>query len=104
MTLIRRASDADIARACSYITDNNVIAEYFNVDLPRVARLRQKHSQRETHHVEREHRRPPMHASAEEKRMRADAVQGSRDLLRALAKYIIKRETMQKAIAQDVVT
>jgi len=87
-----RVSDADIKRACSYITEDKAIADYFHVDITRVAALRKKTSQREALKAERAQSRAPMHATAEEQRMRANAKQGSDDLLRALMKFFENRK------------
>jgi hypothetical protein len=87
-----RVSDADIKRACSYITEDKAIADYFHVDIARVKELRKKTSQREALKAERAQSRAPMHATAEEQRMRANAKQGSDDLLRALMKFFENRK------------
>ena len=92
MTNTFRVSDADIKRACSYITEDKAIADYFHVDRERVAALRKKTSQREAAKAERAQSRAPMHATAEEQRMRANAKQGSDDLLRALIKFFENRK------------
>lgn len=91
MTNTFRVSDADIKRACSYITEDKAIADYFHVDIARVKELRKKTSQREALKAERAQSRAPMHATAEEQRMRANAKQGSDDLLRALMKFFENR-------------
>jgi hypothetical protein len=92
MTNTFRVSDADIKRACSYITEDKAIADYFHVDIARVEELRKKTSQREALKAERAQSRAPMHATAEENRMRANAKQGSDDLLRALMKFFENRK------------
>jgi hypothetical protein len=92
MTNTFRVSDADIKRACSYITEDKAIADYFHVDIARVKELRKKTSQREALKAERAQSRAPMHATAEENRMRANAKQGSDDLLRALMKFFENRK------------
>jgi hypothetical protein len=92
MTNTFRVSDADIKRACSYITEDKAIADYFHVDIARVKELRKKTSQREALKAERAQSRAPMHATAEEQRMRANAKQGSDDLLRALMKFFENRK------------
>jgi hypothetical protein len=92
MTNTFRVSDADIKRACSYITEDKAIADYFHVDITRVKELRKKTSQREALKAERAQSRAPMHATAEEQRMRANAKQGSDDLLRALMKFFENRK------------
>jgi hypothetical protein len=95
MTKTFRVNDADIKRACSYITDDKAIADYFHVDIARVAALRKKTSQREAAKAERAQSRAPMPSTAEEQRMRANAKQGSDDLLRALMKFFEKRRAAQ---------
>lgn len=92
MTNTFRVSDADIKRACSYITEDKAIADYFHVEIERVAALRKKTSQREAMKAERAQNRAPMPATAEEQRMRANAKQGSDDLLRALMKFFENRK------------
>jgi hypothetical protein len=91
MTKTFRVNDADIKRACSYITEDKAIADYFHVEIERVAALRKKLSNTAELKAERAQNRTPMHASIEEKKMRADAKQGSDDLLRALMKFFEKR-------------
>ncbi len=95
MTKTFRVSDVDIKRACSYITDDKAIADYFHVDIERVAALRKKTSNKEAAKAERAQSRAPMHATAEENRMRANAKQGSDDLLRALMKFFENRRATQ---------
>jgi hypothetical protein len=92
MTNTFRVSDADIKRACSYITEDKAIADYFHVEIERVAALRKKTSQREAMKAERAQSRTPMPTTAEEQRMRANAKQGSDDLLRALMKFFENRK------------
>jgi hypothetical protein len=104
MTKTFRVNDADIKRACSYITEDKAIADYFHVDIARVAALRKKTSQREALKAERAQSRTAMPATAEENRLRANAKQGSDALLAALMKFFKNRERMQKAIAQGNVT
>ena len=95
MTKTFRVNDADIKRACSYITEDKAIADYFHVEIERVAALRKKTSQREAMKAERAQSRAPMPSTAEEQRMRANAKQGSDDLLRALMKFFEKRRAAQ---------
>ena len=104
MTRAYRVSDIDIKRACSYITEDKAVADYFHVDISRVRELRKKVSNTAELKAERAQSRTPMSTSVEEKKMRADAKQGSDDLLRALLKFFKNRERMQKAIAQTDVT
>ena len=40
MTKTFRVSDVDIKRACSYISEDKAIADYFHVDIDRVTELR----------------------------------------------------------------
>jgi hypothetical protein len=87
-----RVSDTDIKRACSYITEDKAIADYFHVDIARVKELRKKVSNTAELKAERAQSRAPMHATAEEQRMRANAKQGSDDLLRALMKFFENRK------------
>jgi hypothetical protein len=97
-----RVSDVDIKRACSYITDDKAVADYFHVDIHRVRELRKKVTNTAEIKAERAQRRSPMPTTAEEQRMRANAKQGSDALLRALLKFFEKREKLQKSIAQQV--
>lgn len=90
-----RVSDADIKRACSYITEDKAIADYFHVDIHRVRDLRKKTSQRDAVKAERAQSRAPMPTTAEDQRIRRDAKQGSDDLLRALLKFFEKRRATQ---------
>lgn len=104
MTKTFRVSDVDIKRACSYITEDKAIADYFHVDIDRVTELRKK-----THtgalKAERAQNSMPVPLTAEDQRIRRDAKQGSDALLRALMKFFKNREQLQKAIArQDVTT
>jgi hypothetical protein len=91
MTKTFRVNDADIKRACSYITEDKAIADYFHVEIERVAALRKKLSNTAELKAERAQSRVPMPSTAEEQRMRANAKQGSDDLLRALMKFFEKR-------------
>jgi hypothetical protein len=91
MTKTFRVSDIDIKRACSYITEDKAIADYFHVDINRVRELRKKVSNTAELKAERAQNRTPMPSTAEEQRMRANAKQGSDDLLRALMKFFEKR-------------
>ena len=91
MTNTFRVSDTDIKRACSYITEDKAIADYFHVDIARVAALRKKVSNTAELKAERAQSRTPMPSTAEEQRMRANAKQGSDDLLRALMKFFENR-------------
>ena len=95
MTNTFRVTDADIKRACSYITEDKAIADYFHVDIARVKELRKKVANTAEIKAERAQKRAPMHATAEENRMRANAKQGSDDLLRALMKFFKNREATQ---------
>ena len=104
MTRAYRVTDIDIKRACSYITEDKAVADYFHVDISRVRELRKKVSNTAEIKAERAQNRTPMNTSVEEKKMRADAKQGSEDLLRALLKFFRNREQLQKAIAQSDVT
>lgn len=99
-----RVSDIDIKRACSYITEDKAIADYFHVDISRVRELRKKVSNTAELKAERAQNRTPLFTTPEEKRMRDDAKQGSEDLLRALLKFFKNREKLQKSIAQTDVT
>ena len=103
MTKTFRVTDVDIRRACSYITDDKAVADYFQVDIQRVADLRKKLTNTADIKAERAQNRVPLFTTPEEKRMREDAKQGSEDLLRALLKFFKKREKLQKAIAQQEV-
>jgi hypothetical protein len=91
MTNTFRVSDVDIKRACSYITEDKAIADYFHVEIDRVTALRKKLSNTAELKAERAQSRTPMPSTAEEQRMRANAKQGSDDLLRALMKFFEKR-------------
>ena len=95
MTKTFRVNDADIKRACSYITEDKAIADYFHVEIERVAALRKKLSNTAELKAERAQNRTPMPSTAEEQRMRANAKQGSDDLLRALMKFFEKRRAAQ---------
>ena len=92
MTKTFRVSDIDIKRACSYITEDKAIADYFHVDINRVRELRKKVSNTAELKAERAQNRTPMPSTAEEQRMRANAKQGSDDLLRALMKFFENRK------------
>lgn len=105
MTKTFRVSDVDIKRACSYITEDKAIADYFHVDIDRVRDLRKKTSNKDAVKAERAQSREPMPATAEDQRIRRQAKQGSDDLLRALMKFFKNREQLQNSIArQDVTT
>ena len=105
MTKTFRVSDVDIKRACSYITEDKAIADYFHVDIDRVTELRKKTSNKDAAKAERAQSREPMPATAEDQRTRRQAKQGSDDLLRALMKFFKNREQLQNSIArQDVTT
>jgi len=105
MTKTFRVSDVDIKRACSYISEDKAIADYFHVDIDRVTELRKKTSNKDAVKAERAQSREPMPATAEDQRLRRQAKQGSDDLLRALMKFFKNREQLQNSIArQDVTT
>ena len=105
MTKTFRVSDVDIKRACSYISEDKAIADYFHVDIDRVTELRKKTSNKDAVKAERAQSREPMPATAEDQRTRRQAKQGSDDLLRALMKFFKNREQLQNSIArQDVTT
>jgi hypothetical protein len=104
MTRTYRVTDIDIKRACSYITEDKAVADYFHVDINRVRELRKKVTNTAELKAERAQKRAPMPTTAEEQRMRANAKQGSDALLLALLKFFEKREKLQKAIAQGNVT
>jgi len=105
MTKTFRVSDVDIKRACSYISEDKAIADYFHVDIERVTELRKKTSNKDAAKAERAQNREPMPATAEDQRLRRNAKQGSDDLLRALMQFFEKRAILQNSIArQDVTT
>ena len=91
MTKTFRVSDVDIKRACSYITEDKAVADYFHVDIDRVRELRKK-TFTGAAKVERAQSREPMPATAEDQRIRREAKQGSDDLLRALVRYLQNRK------------
>ena len=95
MTKTFRVSDVDLKRACSYISEDKAIADYFHVDIERVTDLRSKISNKDTAQAERAQNRLPMPATAEDQRIRRDAKQGSDDLLRALLKFFDNRREAQ---------
>jgi hypothetical protein len=95
-----RVSDVDIKRACSYITEDKAIADYFHVDIARVTELRKKTSNKDAVKAERAQNRTPMPMTAEDQRIRRDAKEGSDALLRALMKFFEKRAILQNSIAQ----
>ena len=95
MTKTFRVSDVDIKRACSYITEDKAIADYFHVDIARVAELRKKTSNKDAAKAERAQNREPMPATAEDQRIRREAKQGSDDLLRALMQFFKNRKVTQ---------
>jgi hypothetical protein len=92
MTNTFRVNDADIKRACSYITEDKAIADYFHIDVARVAAIRKRTSRKDVMRAERAQKREPMPSTAEENRMRADAKQGSNALLLALLTYFENRK------------
>jgi hypothetical protein len=104
MTKTFRVNDADIMRACSYITEDKAIADYFHVDVARVTALRKKTSKKAAVSAERAQNRAPMPTTAEDQRIRRDAKQGSDALLAALMKFFEKRAILQNSIAQADVT
>lgn len=95
MTKTFRVSDVDIKRACSYITEDKAIADYFHVDIERVTELRKKTSNKDAIRAERAQNREPMPATAEDQRIRREAKQGSDDLLRALVQFFKNRKVTQ---------
>jgi hypothetical protein len=95
MTKTFRVSDVDIKRACSYISEDKAIADYFHVDITRVAELRKKTSNKDAAKAERAQNREPMPATAEDQRIRREAKQGSDDLLRALMQFFENRRAAQ---------
>lgn len=94
MTNTFRVSDVDIKRACSYITEDKAIADYFHVDIDRVRELRKKTSTSALK-AERAQSSAPVPMTAEDQRIRRDAKQGSDDLLRALMKFFENRRATQ---------
>jgi hypothetical protein len=95
MTNTFRVSDVDIKRACSYITEDKAIADYFHVDIDRVTALRAKLSNKDNVQAERAQNRKAMPITAEDQRIRRDAKQGSDALLAALIKFFDKRKAAQ---------
>lgn len=95
MTKTFRVSDVDLKRACSYISEDKAIADYFHVDIDRVRLLRSKISNKDTVQAERAQSRKPMPLTAEDQRIRRDAKQGSDALLRALLKFFDNRREAQ---------
>ena len=95
MTKTFRVSDVDIKRACSYITEDKAIADYFHVDIARVTALRAKLSNKDNVQAERAQSRKAMPITAEDQRIRRDAKQGSDALLAALLKFFDKRKAAQ---------
>lgn len=95
MTKTFRVSDVDIKRACSYITEDKAIADYFHVDIERVRLLRSKISNKDAVQAERAQSRTAVPMTAEDQRIRRDAKQGSDDLLRALMKFFENRRATQ---------
>ena len=95
MTKTFRVNDTDIKRACSYITDDKAIADYFHVDIARVAALRKKTSKKDALKAERAKNRKPMPVTAEDQRIRRDAKQGSDALLAALLTFFDNRRAAQ---------
>jgi hypothetical protein len=91
MTKTFRVSDVDIKRACSYITEDKAVADYFHVDIDRVRELRKKTSNGALK-AERAQSSTPVPLTAEDQRIRRDAKQGSDDLLRALVRYLQNRK------------
>jgi hypothetical protein len=94
MTNTFRVSDVDLKRACSYISEDKAIAEYFHVDLDRVTELRKKTSTSAAK-AERAQNSAPVALTAEDQRIRRDAKQGSDDLLRALVRFFENRRAAQ---------
>jgi hypothetical protein len=88
-------SDVDIKRACSYITEDKAISDYFHVDIERVRLLRSKISNKDAVQAERAQSRTAVPMTAEDQRIRRDAKQGSDDLLRALMKFFENRKATQ---------
>jgi len=95
MTKTFRVSDVDIKRACSYITEDKAISDYFHVDIERVRLLRSKISNKDAVQAERAQSRTAVPMTAEDQRIRRDAKQGSDDLLRALMKFFENRKATQ---------
>jgi hypothetical protein len=95
MTKTFRVTDVDIKRACSYITEDKAIADYFHVDIERVTALRAKLSNKDNVQAERAQNRKAMPITAEDQRIRRDAKQGSDALLAALLKFFDKRKATQ---------
>ena len=95
MTKTFRVNDADLIRACSYISEDKAVADYFHVDIARVAALRTKVSNKHNVQAERAQNRKPMPITAEDQRIRRDAKEGSDALLRALLKFFDKRKAAQ---------
>jgi len=105
MTKTFRVSDTDIKRACSYISEDKAIADYFHVEIDRVVTLRAQVSNKDAMRAERAQNRTAMPMTAEDQRLRRDAKRGSDDLLRALMQFFEKRAILQNSIArQDVTT
>lgn len=100
MTKAFRVNDADLVRACSYISEDKAIADYFHVDIARVAALRSKVSNKNVARAERAQNRTPVPMTAEDQRIRRDAKEGSDALLRALLKFFERRAILQNSIAQ----
>jgi len=95
MTKTFRVNDTDLKRACSYISEDKAIADYFNVDIERVRLLRAKLSNKDNIHAERAQNLKPMPMTAEDQRIRRDAKEGSDALLAALLTFFDKRRAAQ---------
>jgi hypothetical protein len=95
MTNTFRVNDADIKRACSYITEDKAIADYFHVDVARVAAIRKRKSNNGAARAERAQNQKPIPVTAEDQRIRRDAKEGSDALLRSLMKFFENRKAAQ---------
>jgi hypothetical protein len=95
MTKTFRVNDTDLKRACSYISEDKAIADYFHVDIARVTALRAKLSNKDNIRAERAQNSAPVSLTAEDQRIRRDAKEGSDNLLRALVRYLQNRKEAQ---------
>jgi hypothetical protein len=95
MTKTFRVNDTDLKRACSYISEDKAIADYFHVDIARVTALRAKLSNKDNIQAERAQNSAPVPLTAEDQRIRRDAKEGSDALLAALMTFFDKRRAAQ---------
>lgn len=101
----KHVTDEELARSCGYIKDDRYLASLYGVPVDYVRRMRKKVEVKEAAATRRlnsaENKKPAVYSSDNyERSSREAAVQGSADLLRAIARH--HPERLQLGVAKPV--